>query len=321
MTDHDLRDRLKGSLIGVLVGDALGVPVEFISRSTRDQDPVTGMRGYGTWNQPPGTWSDDGSMTLVTADSLTTRGWDLHGLMSGYLDWLDLNSWTPHGKVFDIGNRTRNSLLLYRIDRDISDCGGDEENDNGNGSLMRCQPISCWLFGQDLETQMRLAGEASALTHAHIRTRLCCAWHALWCEAVLSDRDVRMAARFASDRLRRHIPANERLRLERILDGSVMDLDRTNVPSSGYVISTLEASLWCLAQHHDFRSTVLAAVNLGGDTDTTAAVTGGMAGLHYGLSSIPSEWINALARRDEVLALADRFADACIEHWGAHEAV
>ena len=318
MTAPDLRDRLMGSLVGVLVGDALGVPVEFTGRAMRDQDPVTGMRGHGTWNQPPGTWSDDGAMTLVTADVLATCGWNLAKFMDGFLGWLDEGLWAAHGRAFDIGNRTRNSLTLYRIDHEVRDCGGDEERDNGNGSLMRCQPISCWLFGSPLEEMMVKAGEASALTHAHPRSRLCCAWHALWCDAILSGRDVRAAARYASDRLRRHVPSGERPYLADMLEGLVFDRKRKHLASDGYVVSTIAASLWCLKQHGDFRSATLAAVNLGGDTDTTAAVTGGMAGLRGGLTSIPLEWVKALPRNDEIMALANRFTDACLEHWSRH---
>ncbi len=314
---NGLRDRLMGGLIGTLVGDALGVPVEFTGRSMRDHDPVTGMRGFGTWNQPAGTWSDDSSLTLVTADVLRAHGWDPPRLMDGFCAWLDEGHWSAHGVAFDVGNATRNAIMLYRIGGDWRTCGQAHEQDNGNGSLMRIMPASCWRFGAPFEEQVRLAGEASALTHAHLRSRLCCAWHAAWCDALLSGRDVRSAARTASDRLRRHVPDDEREPLRRLLDGSVLDLPREVVVSGGYVVSTLEAALWCLARHEDFPGAVLAAVNLGGDADTTGAVAGGMAGLRGGLSAIPAEWIATLARSREVVALADSFADACLAHWSA----
>ena len=310
-----LRDRLMGGLIGTLVGDALGVPVEFTGRSARDHDPVTGMRGFGTWNQPAGTWSDDSALTLVTAEVLATRGWDPPRVLDGFVAWLDEGRWAAHGVAFDVGNATRNAIMLYRSGGDWRTCGQAHENDNGNGSLMRLMPMSCWLFGAPLEEQVRLAGEASALTHAHLRSRLCCAWHAVWCDAVLSGRDVRSAARTASDRLRRHVPQAEDGPLRRLLDGSALDLPREQVVSGGYVVSTLEASSWCLARHADFPGAVLAAVNLGGDADTTGAVAGGMAGLRGGLAAIPVDWIAALARSQEVLALAGAFADACLAHW------
>ncbi len=318
MNQVQLRDRLMGGIVGSLVGDALGVPVEFTGRSTLDRDPITDMRAFGTWNQPAGTWSDDGSMTLVTADSLSGAGWNMEKLISGFLLWYDNSWWTPHGAVFDIGNATQGALRLFRTNRDPLLCGMTCESDNGNGSLMRFLPVSCWLWRQTTEVIISKASEASALTHAHLRSRLCCAWHALWCDAVLSDKSVRASAQEASHRLLPNIISElERKILKRLLNGSVMDQPRAAIHSDGYVVSTIEASLWCLTNHNDFRSTVLAAVNLGDDADTTGAVTGGMAGLHYGFNAIPKEWISTLARHDDVMALAERFADACLAHWQA----
>jgi ADP-ribosylglycohydrolase len=315
MSGTDPSDRLTAAIVGVVVGDALGVPVEFTGREMRDRDPVTGMRGQGTWRQLPGTWSDDSSMTLVNADVLADRGWDVEGMMAGYGDWLDRSWWTARGSVFDVGNTTRQAIMYHRIHGDWRECGLDEESANGNGSLMRCMPISCWLFGRAAEEMVRLAGEASSLTHAHIRSRLCCGWHALWCDAMLGGADVRTAVLAAGARLRRHVPEPERGPLARLLDGSVLDLPREQVPSDGYVVSTLEAAAWCLSRHRSYRDAVLAAVNLGGDTDTTAAVVGGMAGLREGLSGIPQEWLGAIARRDDVLSLAARFSNACSVAW------
>jgi ADP-ribosylglycohydrolase len=163
MTPPDLRDQVMGAVLGVVVGDALGVPVEFTARSERDRDPVTGMRGFGTWHQPAGTWSDDGAMTLATCAVLADRGWDLPDVMAGFLRWYDQGWWSAHGHAFDIGNRTLASLQLYRRDRDPSTCGGGEMDDNGNGSLMRCMPVSCWLFRRTADEIVLRAGEASAL--------------------------------------------------------------------------------------------------------------------------------------------------------------
>lgn len=312
MIHPDLGDRLIGGLIGVLVGDALGVPVEFTSRSELDRNPIRGMTGNGTWNQPPGTWSDDSSMTLVAAESLTAYGWDTQAMMDGFLAWLDEAYWTPHGDVFDIGLRTRTSLMLYRIDRDITTCGGAGENDNGNGSLMRCMPVSCWLWGKPTDDLIRRAGAASALTHAHPRSRLCCAWHALWCRSVLDGHDAKNAANLAGRELLRVVPSDEVPHLTRILHASVIDQPRRSMNSDGYVISTAEAALWSVATNRNFTDTVLAAVNLGDDADTTGAVAGGMAGLLYGIKAIPPEWISSLARHDQVIDLARRFATACM---------
>jgi ADP-ribosylglycohydrolase len=134
----------------------------------------------------------------------------------------------------------------------------------------------------------------------------------------VAGRDVRAAARHASDRLRRFVPVEERPHLADFLEGRIFERSRRELTSDGYVVSALTSSLWCLDRHRDFSAAVLAAVNLGGDTDTTAGITGGMAGLRGGLSAIPSDWIAALPRRDEVMGLAARFADACLSHWEGH---
>lgn len=104
------------------------------------------------------------------------------------------------------------------------------------------------------------------------------------------------------------------------MDGSILDAHRDEVPSDGYVVSTLEASIWCVTRNATYADAVLAAVNLGGDTDTTGAVTGGMAGLIHGFSAIPRSWVEAIARSDEVVALAERFAAACQRHWSGPDA-
>lgn len=317
MSRPDMRSRICGGILGTLVGDALGVPVEFTGRSIRDADPVTGMRGYGTWKQPPGTWSDDGAMSLATVAAIVEHGWDLGQMMEGFRRWLDEAWMSAHGAVFDVGNTTRNAIMLYRIDKDWSNCGGDEEHCNGNGSLMRCLPVSLWLIGDSVADRIRLAGDASALTHAHLRSRLCCAWHAHWCEVMMTCTDVRTGVAAVASRLRRECPEREQFILARILDGTILDVPRDQIPSDGYVVSTMEASLWCLALHDRFDAAVLAAVNLGGDTDTTGAVVGGMAGWLYGREAIPVEWINALPRHHEIGALAEQFAERCQMHWGA----
>lgn len=305
-------DRIVGGILGTLVGDALGVPVEFQERATLDRDPVVGMRSGGTWNQPAGTWSDDGAMCLVTADVLCHLGWDLENLMIGFDRWLYSALWTARGGVFDIGHRTRSSIERFRAGEPAGRCGGDQESDNGNGSLMRALPVSCWLHRSPSARRIRLAGDASALTHAHPRSRWCCAWHAAWCDAVLAGGETSAAAAAANAQIAPLLPPAERAALARILDGRLLGAPRQAIASGGYVVHTLEAAVWCLLRYVGFAETVLAAVNLGGDTDTTAAVAGGMAGLRGGAAAIPAGWLAALPRHEEVTALAHHFADACL---------
>jgi ADP-ribosylglycohydrolase len=315
MVDHARllpRDRIMGGLVGLVVGDALGVPVEFSRRHERDRDPVRGMRGYGTHAQPMGTWSDDGALALAHAAAFVEHGWDPAAHLRAFLAWFDRADYTAHGVVFDVGNATRQALARFRDGLPLTEIGGRADRDNGNGSLMRILPASCWWAGAPATAVIAHLGEASALTHAHVRSRLCCALHALIADGLLSRRPIIQALAEAGAALAPHVPAGERAVLAPLLDGSCLALDRAAVPSDGHVVSTLMAAVWCLHRHADFAEAVLEAVNLGDDTDTTGAVTGGLAGLRCGLSGIPRPWIACLPRRVALLGLAERFAEACL---------
>lgn len=307
-----IRDRLIGGLVGLVVGDALGVPVEFGKRAERDRDPVRGMRGFGTHTQPVGAWSDDGAMALAHAAAFVAHGWDAARHLDAFLAWHERAAWTAHGRVFDVGMTTSRALLRFRRGTPLSEIGGRGVRDNGNGSLMRILPASCWWSSKPLPELVTGVGEASALTHAHIRARLCCAWHALIVSGLLAMRPVCEGLAGASRALAGLVPAEERGVFAPLIDSSFLYLPRERIRSDGYVVSTLTAALWCLHQHDGYEDAVLAAVNLGDDTDTTAAVTGGLAGLRSGLTGIPQAWIACLPRSSEVLALAERFADACL---------
>lgn len=306
------RDRLLGGLIGLIIGDALGVPVEFSFRGDLDYNPVRGMRGFGTHQQPLGSWSDDGSLALAHAEALIQHGWDPQKHLQGFLAWLDEARWTANGHVFDIGNTTRRAIVRFRRGTPIADVGGRGERDNGNGSLMRILPISCWCTGAETEVIVSMTGEASALTHAHIRSRLSCAFHGLIVDGILARRPIGQALAEASQRLRPFIPDEEVPHFISLLDGTCLHLPRSKVPSDGYVISTLIASCWCLHQHPIFADAVLAAVNMGGDTDTTAAVVGGLAGLRCGFTGLPRVWTTCLPHSSTLLAIGEQFAQACI---------
>lgn len=311
-----VRDRLIGGLVGLVVGDALGVPVEFSSRAERDLDPVRGMRGFGMHGQPVGAWSDDGSLAMAHAAAFVAHGWDPRRHLEAFAAWHDQAAWTAHGRVFDIGNTTRSALRRFLSGSPLERIGGAAARDNGNGSLMRILPASCWWASSPIHELVDGLAAASALTHAHPRSQLCCAWHAVIAGGILERVPVHEGLALAERLLARRIPADERAVFAPLLDSSFLHQARDRVRSDGYVVSTLTAACWCLHRHDDFEAAVLEAVNLGGDTDTTAAVTGGLAGLRSGLSGIPRTWIACLPHSREVVALAERFADACLARPG-----
>ncbi|MGE5417100.1 MAG: ADP-ribosylglycohydrolase family protein [Acidobacteriota bacterium] len=307
-----MSNRVLEGFLGLCVGDALGVPVEFVSRDQLLKLPVTNMTGFGTHNQPPGTWSDDSSLSFCLAESLC-NGFDIVDISQRFVRWYVDGYWTPHGIVFDIGNAT-----LQAINRIISGCkpedaGGKTDGDNGNGSLMRILPLAYYLLRfDDIETRMKIVHDVSAITHGHIRSKMACV---LFIELAISILKGKNKIEAYNDVIKQFesiysydLYTTELIHFKNIISGKIDNLERYKISSSGYVIHTLEASIWCLLNSGDYKEAVLKAVNLGDDTDTTAAVTGGLAGIYYGMGSIPKEWIDVLARKDDIFALCERFA-------------
>lgn len=309
--------KVLSALMGVCVGDALGVPVEFTSRADRQKDPVTGMRGYGTHNQPPGTWSDDSSLTLCLAEAMC-GGFDLGAIANrlfmriaaAFIRWCDEGYWTPHGTVFDIGGTTDEAIYNLRQGVAPLKAGGAFDFQNGNGSLMRILPIA--FYGETLEFSelIQRAHQVSCITHAHPRSQMACGIYISIALGLLRGLEPKSAYLQGLQKVRdiyESFPyASELSYFKRVFSGAIDTLPLDAIESGGYVIHTLEASLWCLLNTSSYAEAVLTAVNLGSDTDTTAAVTGGLAGIYYGFENIPPEWVEQIARKDDILDLAAR---------------
>lgn len=299
---------IRSSLLGLIVGDALGVPVEFKSRLEIAENPVTGMTGYGTYNLPPGTWSDDSSMMLCTAEVLA-KGYNLGAIANNFIRWVTETYWTPRGVVFDIGNATRLAISRLQAGEPYESAGGKHENSNGNGSLMRILPLLFLLQDEtDMMRRFDVISDVSSLTHGHIRSRLACFYYIEMGRAILAGLKMMAAKQKADAALLNlfdmlEVPNAERAYFARLLFPGFERVARSNIQSSGYVIHTLEAAVWCLLTTQTYEDAVLLAVNLGEDTDTTGAVTGGLAGLYYGANAIPQEWIRGLARLEDIEAL------------------
>ncbi|QNE39694.1 ADP-ribosylglycohydrolase family protein [Hymenobacter sp. NBH84] len=307
-----LESQVRAALLGLAVGDALGVPVEFESRARRRLDPVVTMRAYGTHHQPAGTWSDDASLTFCLAEAIAD-GFTVQKVAQNSVNWYYENFWTPHGRVFDIGITTREALQRLRTNKDMLFAGGTDEYSNGNGVLMRILPLAFYQPETLLQNRFQLISEVSAITHGHVRSAVACLLY-LEMAAHLRAGSTPAAAylglcKEAPAQLQAlHIPAQEIQRFQNILSGRLPNLPIQDINSGGYVLHTLEAALWCLLRHETYAETVLAAVNLGDDTDTTGAVVGGLAGLYYGEAAIPAEWLQVLARREDIEALCHRMA-------------
>lgn len=302
-----MKNRIKAVMIGHAVGDALGVPVEFCFRNELDQQPVKDMMGYGTYPVPAGAWSDDTSMALAALDGLAIGKVDYHLIMDNFARWACLDEYTPTGEMFDIGHSCYDAIKRY-LESDRSDalgCGGRGERENGNGSLMRIHPFSLytWFNKEDCEA---VIDNASALTHAHDRSKLACRIYTNILHCLLgspSKYSVKSALRMAKCK---YIGHTEYSHFERLFSDYFDKLPREEIKSSGYVVNTLEAAVWCLLTTDNYSDCVLKAVNLGEDTDTTAAVAGGLAGALYGYDAIPVCFRNALIKREYIEDICEK---------------
>ncbi len=292
---------VRSGLFGLAIGDALGVPVEFTSREKLKESPVTEMRGNGTHHQPKGTWSDDTSMALCLAESLAAEDIDYDDIMNKFCDWWIRGDYTPHGYAFDIGGATGRALSRYREGTAPMLCGGNAERDNGNGALMRILPAAYLVYGLSLERGMDIVHNLTALTHAHPRTLIASGIYIRICTALLGRKGPANAVARALAECRDYYQASpyeaELKHFDRLMNG-IAHVPVEDIRSTGYVVDTLEAAVWCLLKTRSYRDCVLCAVNLGEDTDTVAAVAGGMAGIYYGMRGIPTEWMQSLARPD-----------------------
>lgn len=309
-------ERVLGALWGSVVGDALGVPVEFTSRADRKHDPVTSMRGYGTWNQPEGTWSDDTSLMLASAESLL-EGFDIERMGQAFVDWLHGGKWRPHGRVFDVGMTTRQAIDAILSGGAASTAGSTLESSNGNGSLMRILPVGLAFANAETEEICEAAESASAITHGHAWSRMACAYACLLTKHLIQSGDKFAALAAANHDFISHYSGTSEA--EHLGKFSILLQDPLSIypdhmiESSGFVLHTLTASVWCLLRETTFAATVLQAVNLGDDTDTTGCVTGGFAGLLYGQSEIPADWFAGVARHDELAPFFQKFTTSLLE--------
>lgn len=301
--------KVKDGIIGLLIGDALGVPVEFETRASLEMHPVTKMEGYGTYNQPPGTWSDDTSMTLATMASITNKkGIDFEDIMKEFCNWFLKNDYCQN-EFFDIGNTTITALNNSINGTPALECGCDGERDNGNGSLMRILPLA-YISDIDYETIENISG----LTHAHERSKISCVLYVEIAKSMLENEDLTIDEhiKLANDKIKDHYSDSKELKeFKRIFNDDLNDIDTIN--SGGYVLSSLESTIYCLKNTTNYEDAVLKAVNLGGDTDTTAAICGGLAGIYYGYDAIPIDWINTVDKIDKVFSLCERYEAFCDE--------
>lgn len=305
--NKEITNKFRGSLIGLAVGDALGVPLEFQPPGTFE--PVTDMVGGGVFDLKPGEWTDDTSTALCLAQSLIEmKGFDPEDQINKYLRWYHEGYLSVNGSCFDIGNTTRKALRRYeRTGEPFS--GPDHERSAGNGSLMRLAPVPLFYF-RNPSLAIELAGDSSRTTHQHPLAIDACKFTAGLIVGAVNggSKETILSRRYSP------IPGywDENIlegEIDEIACGSYKNRNPPEINGKGFVVRSLEAALWAFHNTESFEEGCLKAVNLGDDADTVGAIYGQIAGAYYGESGIPEEWLNKLAKFDFISDLADKLIE------------
>lgn len=262
------------SLLGHAIGDAVGVPFEFKQRGSFE---CKDMVGFGTWNKPAGTYSDDTAMLLCTMDAIAS-GYNKEKVIDNFQKWAFSGFMSVDNHTFDIGNTTMAAINSHANGLKIK----SDEFTNGNGSLMRIIPLASWLIQFEDKKRNDIISEISSITHPHCISVNACIEAVNVAINLLNGKSIK-------DSIYRH--------------EGLMKKSENQIKSNGYVVNTLEAAFWVLLNTDNFEEAILKAVNLGDDTDTTAAVVGGFAGIFY---NIPDKWLSKLRDKDKIINLALR---------------
>ena len=303
----------KNGLIGFVIGDAMGVPIEFVSRTKLQKEPVTTMQGYGSYfDIPEGTWSDDTAMTLATLDSLIEcESINYKDMADKFLNWIDHAQYTATNKVFDIGITTKYALARYKLEKlEPTLCGGTKISENGNGSLMRMLPIALYTYYKKLDDEeiITIVKNTSSITHAHEISHLGCYIYVKYIHYLLTGSNkVESYQQVSELNYEKYFTQDSINEYQRILKNNIQDLSIDDIISSGYVRHTLESVLWTILTTDNYKDAIIKAINLGEDTDTIGAITGSIAGLIYGYDTFPKELLSKLRRLDYLEELSNNF--------------
>lgn len=330
MIDKDyLQRHIEGAIYGQIIGDAVGLPFELYSRAKMQENPCTDMTGGGAHQKPLGWWSDDGSLTLALVSSLTNvlvypnkENQLIHHIADNIVNWYDNGAFTPGGYSFGSGGTTRDAIARYKLRKNPFIVGGLLDANNGNGSIMRILPLVFYSEYKNKELHPHCSIDetykrtlhVSGITHAHCTSVLCCFYLIRFAENLLKGMSPKQSYHHLRLDFIHSMNEQSYIRaflknidynldcfepLSRLLFTNIAEYPDYKIKSGIFVCDTLEASIWCLLTTHSYKEAVLKAVNLGGDTDTTAAVTGGLAGLYYGLDNIPIQWIDNVPLQQE----------------------
>ena len=296
-------------IMGLVTGDALGNPVQFMTREDiRERGIVTEMEAGGPYRTPAGAWTDDSSMALAALESIRRVGEIVpEDIMNNFVRWNNEGEFTPEGYAFDQGMTCLDAIENFEKNRNWRTCGRKGEYANGNGALMRILPVCLYYIEKGASAEEAIQGihDVTALTHNHLRAKIASGIYYFMAKKLEeTDGSLKELLQSAVSDALVFYGGNEKNAAElehyrRLFDLNLFaETEEDEIRSSGYVVDTLEAAVWSLITTDSFRDCLVKAVNLGRDTDTVGAVAGGLAGLYYGYAQIPEEWLSAILRRD-----------------------
>ena len=304
-------------LLGHATADAIGVPVEFTKRHRLKENPVMGVREFGTYSQPAGTWSDDTSLTIAAMESMARlKKIDYADILKNFLAWYSESNFTANDETFDCGNTTATAIINFSRGTPPLNCGIDSEFSSANGSLMRISPVAIYLYqtrGNNFDADaLEIVHNFSSMTHRNLRCLIACGVYCLVASEIFDGQNLKTSISNGLNKAKNFYGnlknfESDLKNFERLFSENFAKLSEDEIKSTGYVVDSLEAALWCLLNTDNYKDLVLKAVNLGGDTDTIGAIAGGLAGAFYGVEEIPAEWLDVLKKKDYLIQVATDF--------------
>lgn len=309
----DMSTKILDGIMGLAVGDAFGVPYEFVERERVKKILCREMVGAGTHGQKAGTWSDDTSLTLCLLDNLDKNP-NYYKIMYSFTLWYEKGAYTANGNCFDIGITTRRAIKRYESGIYPLACGSKEFLSNGNGSLMRILPMVFYIakykgFQLNIES-FDIIHKISALTHAHPLSFVACDIYVNFGILLLHGYTISDAYEEVTEKIMQYIDIqdsySEWLKEFEIIS-NLRKYKEEDIKSSGYVVDSLIAAIWSLLNSGSYEECIFTSVGLGNDTDTIAAIAGGLAGIYYGYETIPTDWIQNLQNKEFIMAVCHKW--------------
>jgi ADP-ribosyl-[dinitrogen reductase] hydrolase len=308
--------KISDGFFGVCVGEALGLPVDCRSRKYLEQNPVTDFEGFGTYNLPPGTWSDGSSLTFCTAEAFIT-GYNLERIAEKFILWRDTGYWTPNGEL--VGKWNHNADIVQNLKQRVSGAffKPRENGEPNNFSLLWVLPLAYVTYGLSLQKRAKVVREVVNFIDGNPLSIIGAVMYNEMAIGLLDEKPIQDAVVGAQEAITKLYGDREEFSaFSPVFGGRIISLTEPDLRASNNLIDTLIAAVWVLLHGKNYRETLLAAVNLGEDTDSLGAVTGGLAGIAFGYESIPGAWVQQVARKKDIEELILRFTNK-MEAWEA----